>query len=89
MVVLEVVCSEDEIVVKCAEEETHNSHNSTEAPVTEDRDLNQRWACGPGLQVVLPEAEADNDENGYNNKSRNPCSLPANNIALSKSEHEG
>lgn len=60
--VLEPVRRENEVVVEAAEEQGHQHIRPRELPIFENAHLHERPFRGFGLEVVLPEAEGDNNE---------------------------
>ena len=82
LVVLEPIRSEDEVIIEARKEERHEHIRSRKLAIFEYAHLHQGPLRRLGFEVVLPEAECDDDNEGNDDETgthgvRQPTTLPS------------
>nr|GFD58405.1 hypothetical protein [Tanacetum cinerariifolium] len=80
--VLEPVRGEDEVVVEACEEEGHEHVGPGELAVAEDAEFHQRRRARARLEVVLPGAEGEDQEQRDDDENGHPRRAPPDHVAF-------
>ena len=88
LVVLEPIRSEDEVIIEARKEERHEHIRSRKLAIFEYAHLHQGPLRRLGFEVVLPEAECDDDNEGNDDENGDPWSAPAHDVAFGEGKNE-